>query len=44
MYEVHQEIELAVVRLYRMTGNKRYLRLNIFFINNRGQKRSNCFL
>ncbi|WP_156177881.1 beta-L-arabinofuranosidase domain-containing protein [Bacillus sp. SA1-12] len=35
-YEVHQEIESAAVRLYRMTGNKRYLRLNKFFITNRG--------
>ena len=32
----HQEIELALVRLYHETGNKRYLDLSKFFIDMRG--------
>ena len=32
----HQEIELALVRLYRYTGKKKYLDLAKFFIDNRG--------
>jgi len=32
----HQEIELALVRLYQETGNKRYLDLSKFFIDTRG--------
>ena len=32
----HEEIELALVRLYRHTGNKRYLDLAAYFINTRG--------
>lgn len=32
----HEEIELALVKLYRVTGEKRYLDLALFFINNRG--------
>lgn len=34
----HEEIELALVRLYRATGEKRYLNLSLYFINQRGQK------
>jgi len=33
----HEEIELALVRLYHCTGEKRYLELSKFFIDNRGQ-------
>lgn len=33
----HEEIELALVRLYHATGEKRYLDLSLFFINQRGQ-------
>lgn len=33
----HEEIELALVKLYRLTGNQRYLRLSAYFINERGQ-------
>jgi len=33
----HQEIELALVRLYHATGEKRYLDLSAFFIENRGR-------
>lgn len=36
----HQEIELALVRLYRLTGNERYLKLARFFLDQRGQKPS----
>ena len=32
----HQELELALIRLYRVTGEKRYLRLAAYFINDRG--------
>lgn len=33
----HEEIELALLRLYRVTGEKRYLHLSAYFINARGQ-------
>ena len=32
----HEEIELALIRMYRHTGNKKYLDLAAFFINKRG--------
>ncbi|GHV13003.1 hypothetical protein FACS1894219_07040 [Clostridia bacterium] len=32
----HEEIELALVKLYRETGNKKYLDLSRFFIDTRG--------
>ncbi len=32
----HEEIELALVKLYRVTGEKKYLELSEFFLNNRG--------
>ena len=32
----HQEIEIALVRLYRYTGKRKYLDLARFFIDNRG--------
>jgi len=32
----HEEIELALVKLYRCTGEARWLRLSQFFINQRG--------
>lgn len=35
-YPGHQEIELALVKLYRMTGKKRYLKLAKYFIDRRG--------
>lgn len=37
-YPGHQEIELALVKLYRVTDEKRYLRLAEYFIRSRGQK------
>lgn len=36
----HQEIELALVKLYETTGEKRYLKLSQFFIDERGSKPS----
>lgn len=32
----HEEIELALVKLYRLTGEERYLKLSQFFIDERG--------
>ncbi|MBN1219396.1 MAG: glycoside hydrolase family 127 protein [Anaerolineae bacterium] len=37
-YPGHQEIELALVKLYRVTGQQRYLNLAKFFIDERGQQ------
>ncbi|MBN1993315.1 MAG: glycoside hydrolase family 127 protein [Anaerolineae bacterium] len=37
-YPGHQEIELALVKLYRATGEKRYLDLSKFFIDERGRQ------
>lgn len=34
----HQEIELALVKLYRITGNERYLSLSRYFIDERGEE------
>ena len=36
----HEEVELALVRLYRLTHEKRYLQLAQYFIDSRGQKPS----
>ncbi len=35
----HPEVEMALVELYRLTGERRYLDLAAFFIGARGQKR-----
>lgn len=37
-YDGHQEIELALVKLYRETGNDKYLRLSRFFLDQRGTR------
>lgn len=37
-YPGHQEIELALVKLFHITGEKRYLNLSLYFINERGKK------
>jgi uncharacterized protein len=34
----HEEIELALVKLYRTTGNKKYLMLSEYFVEERGQQ------
>ncbi|MBE0460760.1 MAG: glycoside hydrolase family 127 protein [Candidatus Aminicenantes bacterium] len=38
-YPGHQEIEIGLVKLYRITGNKKYLDLAKFFLDERGQKK-----
>jgi DUF1680 family protein len=37
-YPGHPEIELALVKLWRLTGERRYFELARFFIENRGRK------
>jgi DUF1680 family protein len=37
-YPGHEEIELALVKLYRVTGEKRYLQLSQYFVNERGRQ------
>lgn len=37
----HQEIELALIKLYRHTGERRYLELARFFIEQRGREHTN---
>ena len=37
-YDGHEEIELALVKLYRMTGQERYLRLGAYFVDERGRQ------
>ncbi|MBS4200440.1 glycoside hydrolase family 127 protein [Bacillus sp. FJAT-49732] len=37
-YDGHQEIELALVKLYEVTGNEKYLNLSKFFIDERGKQ------
>ena len=37
-YPGHEEIELALVKLYRVTGEERYLQLGKFFVDERGRQ------
>lgn len=37
-YPGHEEIELALVKLYRVTGEPRYLRLSQYFVEERGRQ------
>lgn len=37
-YDGHEEVELALVKLYNATGNKKYLKLAEYFIDQRGEK------
>ncbi|MFW5980519.1 MAG: glycoside hydrolase family 127 protein [Halanaerobiaceae bacterium] len=37
-YPGHEEIELALVKLYQVTGEERYLQLSKYFIDERGKK------
>ncbi len=39
----HEEIELALVKLYHATGEKRYLDLSKFFIDERGKKQEESY-
>lgn len=34
----HEEIELALIKLFRLTGEEKYLRLAMFFLDERGKK------
>lgn len=42
-YDGHEEVELALVKLYKATGNEKYLNLSKYFIDERG-KEPNFFL
>ena len=37
----HEEIELALIKLYRCTGNEKYLKMSLHFLNARGQSGDN---
>lgn len=37
-YPGHQEVELALYKLYKVTNNKKYLELSSYFIHERGKK------
>lgn len=37
-YPGHEEVELALVKLFRVTGNGKYLKLSKYFIDERGTK------
>lgn len=37
-YPGHPEIELALIKLWKVTGEKRYFNLSKFFVDNRGSK------
>ncbi len=37
-YPGHQEIELALIKLYRVTGDRKYLDTALYFLNERGTK------
>lgn len=37
-YDGHEEIEIGLIKLYRLTGEERYLRLAVFFLDARGQQ------
>ncbi|MGD8239894.1 MAG: glycoside hydrolase family 127 protein [Armatimonadota bacterium] len=37
-YPGHEEIELALIKLYRATGEERYLKLSRYFIDERGKQ------
>lgn len=39
-YDGHQEVELALVKLYEATGERKYLDLSSYFIDKRGQQPS----
>lgn len=39
----HQEIEIALIKLYRLTGAKKHLDLAAYFINERGQQPPHYF-
>jgi len=42
-YPGHQEIEIALIKLYRLTGEKKHLDLATYFINERGNQPPHYF-
>jgi len=42
-YDGHQEIELALVKLYEITDEEKYLKLSRFFLEERGQTQNGHF-
>ena len=42
-YRGHQEIELALIKLYRLTGDRRHLDLAAYFIDERGRQPPHYF-
>jgi len=42
-YDGHQEIEIALIKLYRLTGEKKHLDLATYFINERGNPSPHFF-
>src|SRR5690606_16412896 len=42
-YDGHQEIELALIKLYRLTGERKHLDLATYFINERGKPNPHFF-
>lgn len=36
-YDAHEEVEIALVKLYRLTGEEKYLKQAAFFVDERGQ-------
>ncbi len=42
-YDGHEEIELALAKLYKATGNERYLKLCKFFVDERGKSNPHYF-
>ncbi|MDX0645031.1 glycoside hydrolase family 127 protein [Sinorhizobium medicae] len=36
-YDAHEEVELALVKLYRLTGDPRHLKLATYFVDERGR-------
>jgi len=37
-YDGHQEIELALIKLYKITGEEKYLKLSKYFLDERGKE------
>lgn len=42
-YDAHPEIELALIKLYHVTENKKYLELSKFFVEERGRQNPHFF-
>ncbi len=42
-YDGHEEVELALVKLYRATGNEKYLKFAKYFVDERGNTKPHYF-